>query len=116
MRRDEQALQGGSVASTGAEWVSVGGSGSIYVSGFTAGIDRSTDSGRPWSTLRLPMPAIGTPGTSQYCSIAERGTSLLVTVRESVSDAPKSFFELSDDGGARWTQVTTPSGVTALLC
>ena len=116
VRRDEQALQGGSVASTGAEWVSVGGSGSIYVSGFTAGIDRSTNSGRSWSTLRVPMPAIGTPGTSQYCSIAERGTSLLVTVREYVSDAPKSYFELSDDGGARWTQVTSPSGVTALLC
>lgn len=116
VKRDKEAPSGGSVAATGAQWVSIGGSGSVYVSGFSDGIDRSTDSGGSWTTLRVPIPAIGTLGASEYCSIAESRSSLLVTIREYVSNTPHAFYELSADGGGTWSVNTKPSGPAAPLC
>jgi hypothetical protein len=116
VKRDKQAPSGGNVASTGAEWVSIGGSDSVYVSGFSDGIDRSTDSGGSWTTLRVPIPAIGTQGASQYCSITESRTLLLVTIREYVGNIPQAFYELSANGGGTWSVSTKPSRPAAPLC
>jgi hypothetical protein len=116
VKRDEPVPSGGSLMSPGAEWVSVGASGAVYVSGFGASVDRSTDSGRSWTSLRVPLPAIGAMDESQYCSITESRTSLLVIIREYVSDARQAFYELSTDGGVRWSAGTRPPGPPAPLC
>jgi hypothetical protein len=116
VKRDEPASSRGSLVVPGAEWVSVGASGAVYVSGFGASIDRSVDAGRSWTSLRVPLPAIGAMDESQYCSITESRDSLLVTIREVVSDVSQAFYELSTDGGARWSAGAGPPSPAAPLC
>ena len=119
--RDVEAPPKASVAATGAEWVSLDLTGRVYVSGFDNGIDRSTDLGRSWQRLAVPIPSLGEPGTAQYCSIAARGSALLVTIREYVANAASAFYEQSADAGVSWSPVGAPAaastpGQPKLLC
>jgi hypothetical protein len=107
--RDVQAPPKTSVAATGAEWVSLDSTGRLYVSGFDNGIDRSTDLGRSWQRLAVPIPPGGEPGTAQYCSVAAHGSLLLVTIREVVANAETAFYEQSVDGGVSWSQLHAPA-------
>jgi hypothetical protein len=107
--RDVEAPPKASVAATGAEWVSIDSTGRLYVSGFDNGIDRSSDLGRSWQRLAVPIPSIGEPGTAQYCSVAARGSLLVVTIREDVASAPTAFYEQSTDAGASWSQARAPA-------
>ncbi len=106
--REVHVPSGHSVTATGADWVDVGASGSVYLSGFDMGIDRRTDTGAGWRTLAVPIPPLGAAGESEYCSLAEVGNTLVVTIREYVHDAPAHFYEVSADGGATWSQATAP--------
>jgi len=106
--RDAQAPPKTSVPGTGADWVSLDSMGRLYVSGFDYGIDRSSDLGRSWERLAVPIPADGEPGTAQYCSIAAHGSSLIVTIREDVDNAARAFYEQSSDAGVSWSPVPAP--------
>ena len=119
--RAVEALPKASVAATGAEWVSLDSTGRLYVSGFDNGIDRSSDLGRTWQRLAVPIPSVGEPGTAQYCSIAAHGSRLLVTIREYVANAPRAFYEQSADAGMSWSPARAPAvastpGQTKPLC
>jgi hypothetical protein len=96
------------------DWVDVGPSGAIYVSGFSKGIDRSTDGGATWTTLNAPLPLLGQAGTQVFCGLAEQGDQLTVTFRESVNNNQKIFSETSTDAGKTWSAAVqspaTPSG------
>ena len=107
--RDIEAPPKASVAATGADWVSVNSTGRLYVSGFDNGIDRSTDVGRSWQRLAVPIPSIGEPDTAEYCSVAAHGSLLLVTIREYVANAAKALYEQSTDAGISWSQVRAPA-------
>jgi hypothetical protein len=109
------------VAATGAEWVSLDSTGRLYVSGFDNGIDRSSDLGRSWQRLAVPIPSLGEPGTAQYCSVTAHGSLLLVTIREYVASAARALYEQSADAGVSWSPVRAPAvasnpGQTKLLC
>jgi hypothetical protein len=86
-----------------ANWVNVGPSGALYVSGFSKAIDRSTDGGATWTTLPAPLPSIGDVGTQVYCSLTESGTRLTVTIRAFVSSNRQLYDEVSGDGGRTWS-------------
>ena len=107
--RDIEAPPKASVAATGAEWVSIDSTGQLYVSGFDNGIDRSSDLGRSWQRLAVPIPAIGEPGTAQYCSIDAQGSLLLVTIREDVANVATALYEQSSNAGVSWSQVRAPA-------
>ena len=110
--RDVEAPPKASVAATGAEWVRFDSTGRLYVSGFDYGIDRSSDLGRSWQRLAVPIPSIGEPGTAQYCSVAARGSLLVVTIREDVASVATALYEQSTDAGASWSQVRAPAVAT----
>lgn len=107
--RDVQAPPKANVAATGADWVSLDSTDQLYVSGFDNGIDRSTDLGRSWQRLAVPIPSVGEPGTAQYCSVDAHGSLLLVTIREDVANAARALYEQSSDAGASWSQVGPPA-------
>ena len=119
--RDVVAPPNASVAAIGAEWVSFDPTGRLYVSGFDNGIDRSSDMGRSWQRLVVPIPSIGEPGTAQYCSVAAHGSLLVVTIREDVASTATALYEQSTDAGVSWSQVRAPAvasnpGHAAPLC
>ncbi len=107
--RDVQAPPKANVAATGADWVNLDSTDRLYVSGFDNGIDRSTDLGRSWQRLAVPIPSVGEPGTAQYCSVDAHGSSLLVTIREDVANAARALYEQSADAGVSWSQVGAPA-------
>ena len=109
--RDIQAAPKQSLAATGSDWVSLDSIGTLYVSGFDFGIDRSSDLGRSWQRLAVPIPSVGEPGTAQYCSISAHGSVLLVTIREEVATTATAFYEQSVDAGTSWSQVPAPTVV-----
>jgi hypothetical protein len=107
--RDVQAPPKANVMATGSEWVSLDSTGRLYVSGFDNGIDRSSDLGRSWQRLAVPIPSLGEPGTAQYCSVAVQGSLLLVTIREYVANAATALYEQSADAGVSWSQGSAPA-------
>jgi hypothetical protein len=107
--RDVQAPPNANVAATGADWVSLDSPDRLYVSGFDNGIDRSTDLGRSWQRLAVPIPSVGDRGTAQYCSVDAHGSVLMVTIREDVANAATALYEQSSDAGASWAQVRAPA-------
>ena len=111
--RDEQASDSGSSLSPGgAQWVTLGKSGTIYANGFSVGIDRSSDSGRSWTTIVVPFPPGGEPEGNEYCSLSEEGSSLVVTERELITGVRERFYEASTDNGTTWMTLSKPASAS----
>ncbi len=109
--RDQKVDVGTAWPGGAASWIDVGPSGTLYTSGFSKGIDRSTDGGASWTTLHVPLPTAGQAGTQAYCGLTQKGEQLTVTTRAYVQNNATMFDEVSTDGGTTWSApVVAPSG------